>query len=212
MGRSRAVKELRARTLSSSLMVQVDDDGKLMVKCSPIFRRELNKILREIKEEARDIVKRNHSKPDRDGRKRTGALRRSIQVGDIKTTAGGQRLVGTVTAGSRLAKYAWYVHQGTDPGRRTVKNPSRFFYFKWAGKFKTSEVSTEVMQIMPNARRGAVPVLVQEKSTKRSQVYTRTKSVNHPGNEADKFLNKAAIKVVRRYGGARKQRDGTILR
>lgn len=110
--------EARSEFFKSSLEVKLDSDGQLQIKTRPIFDKEMRKILREISDTAREIVKRYHEKP----RKRvvsgrvvtvpaTGNLRRSISPGTVKGL-GPHRIQGTVTAGSSKAPYAWYVHEG----------------------------------------------------------------------------------------------------
>jgi hypothetical protein len=196
-------------TLSESLTLEVDNQRQLMVKCHPMFRRELNKILREIKEEAREHVRRQHHI--------TGALMRSIQVGDVKTVSGGQRLQGTVKAGSRLCRYAWYVHEGTDRHRmpREGESMGRGSMRFWMPERPSRSYTVSDNKWVNQNKIGAPMRLI--KSTKTITIgggpgIGDTKRVNHPGYKGDPFLHKAAIRVVRKYGGARKQRDGTWIR
>lgn len=167
--------ERRLGTLKSSLTMQLDDDGQLMIKCAPMFKRELRKILREIEEGARRRVLRQHEK--------TGKLRRSIHARPVKQ-AGPHRISGSVTAGSRLAPYARYVHDGTTvheitprPGRRS-RNPAYPPALKFPG---------------PDGK----------------MIYRRR--VLHPGNKGSRFLTNAAYATVRKYGGTIKRRDGSII-
>lgn len=218
----------RLGTLKTSLTMQLDDDGKLMIKCAPMFKRELRKILREIEDEARELVRRNHGAPDKDGTKRTGRLRRSIHAGDI-TQVHPRRISGTVSAGSRLAPYARYVHEGTKPGVRTVRRPGSYFAFEWHGRtgrvMETWAGEGLDESVVKGSRGVKVVPLTYTRGPLKGQQKTYSgwttgpiknkkvavKSINHPGYKGDKFLNAAAIKVVRRYGGTVKRRDGSII-
>jgi hypothetical protein len=204
-------KTQKIGVFSEKLTVEVDDDRQLMIKCHPDFKRELGKLLKEIKEDARQHVHRHHHI--------TGALERSIQVGPIKTTAGGQRLVGTVKAGSRLAPYAWYVHEGAKPHRMPKEGDSmgkgsmRF----WMPEKPSRTYTVKARQAYYAAGPRGGKIKLFRDVTKTVTVgggpgVGDTKRVNHPGYKGDPFLNRAAIRAVRKYGGARKQSDGTWIR
>lgn len=96
-----------------SIHVDIDSEGRLQAKCHPMYAKELGKVIREIAELAREIVRKEHSKTHR--------LERSIQpyagrsaASHIRRT-GPTTISGTVTAGSTRAPYARYVHEGTLP-------------------------------------------------------------------------------------------------
>ena len=116
------------RNFGRSVEVDVDNDGKFFVKCHPMFSKELAKALREIADEARSLIRRRHENPPAHvrGRRSTGNLRRSVQPykgrAAVIKQVGPTTIAGTVTAGSRRAPYARYVHEGT---RRHIITPRK---------------------------------------------------------------------------------------
>lgn len=205
MGRSRAVREARAGLFRSQLTLQLDDDGQLMIQAGPLFKRELRKVLREIEEDARDIVRRRHGRPDRDGTPRTGRLRRSIHAGQVRRITP-TVLRGTVSAGSRLAPYARYVHEGSGPHpiRARRAKALRFWMPDTGGK------AVEVIRQGP-ARGGTRALIRSVEIVGGGPGVGYRRSVMHPGYKGDKFLNNAAVGVVRRYGGTVRRRDGSVI-
>lgn len=219
-----------------NLTLQLDSDRKLLIKAKPGFERELKRALKEIKTEARHSVRINHSKYSKAEDGKAGRLEKSIQVGEVFTK--NRRLHGTVTAGSRLAPYANCVHDGTKAGIRRVRNPSKAFSFEWKGRTGTGYATGQYggidvdsardsadprtggagdfrladFQYVRGKRKGEMKTFSERVPITLKPKKVMVKQVNHPGNKADPFLNNAAIKVIRKYGGARKQRDGTWRR
>lgn len=187
MARSKGVARVRRGLFEGSLDVDIDRDGQLAVKVRPMFRRELNKILREIKEEARQDVQRRHF--------RTGKLMRSIQVGKIKKVAGGQRISGTVTAGSSRAPYAYYVHEGSN-AKLIVAKPGKVFAFPWTGR--TGRVA--VTRVGRN-RHGRTVTRTRWERGPISDKDVVVDQYKRPAIRRDRFLNVAAAKTVAKYGG-----------
>lgn len=191
MSRSNAVKELRAGQFRSSLVLDFNSKDEMFIKTKPMFQRELRKVLREIEHSARFYVRRKHHV--------TGALERSIHA---QTTlfnyAGGQRIGGIVTAGSRLAPYAWYVHDGADPHVITAKKGGMLVFYgkrlRLRSRVRVGKKATSIPGIYDDVYG---PGYVQD--SKVSKIVVR--SVNHPGNDGDPFLMKAAARVVVRHGG-----------
>lgn len=228
MSRSKAVREARVKLFRSKLSMQLDEDGQLMIKCHPMFDRELRKVLREIKADARHIVRLRHSGGGKIGDPRTGNLRRSIQTGPVRRVHP-TRISGTVTAGSRLAPYARFVHEGTKPGVRTVKRPGAYFRFLWQHRTGNVRVPylgegvdedllkrTGQLRVIPlvykqGRRKGQRKVYYEWEKGDLRDKNVLVKSINHPGYKGDPFLNNAAVGVLRRYGGTIKRRDGSII-
>lgn len=199
-------RERRLQTLSYSLTTQLDEYDQFSVKCSPLFRRELRKMLNSIERTARRIVDREHRRySNKNGKGKR--LMRSIHAQPIRDLPGGRRISGTVTAGSRLAPYARYVHEGTEPHEITPKKANALS-FEW------------------KYRRGRVVVMNKEEITRRQAgrdqnaengKYYRMKArwgvgpiadrsvvveyVNHPGQDGNPFLNRAAAVMIAKYGG-----------
>lgn len=217
MARSRSVAAGRQGLFTSSLSVEVDNDGELQIKCRPMFDRELRKILREIKDYAREIVRREHShKPKRVPRMRraddprhsggTGKLRRSIQVGAIRGI-NQHRIAGTVSAGSRLAPYARYVHEGTLPHVIRARAGGALA-FVHTGRTSTRRVVTGSRRVGEDVNTKGKwhlePVFGKSSKplTDRLVLVPYPDTVNHPGYHGDRFLNAAAAIVIGgRYGG-----------
>ena len=219
-----------------NLTLQLVSDQKLLVKAKPGFEREVRRALNEIKTEARHSVRINHSKYSSAKAGNAGPLEKSIQIS--KVVLKNRRLHGTVTAGSRLAPYANCVHDGTKPGIRRVRNPRRAFSFVWTGRtgtgYQTRQLSPSDADVEDyrnwvwwsragdfklsdykysrGPRKGQFKSVTEKVEIDLKDKKVMVKQVNHPGNKADPFLNNAAIKVIRKYGGRRKQRDGTWRR
>lgn len=179
-------KQSRAAFLSRDLEVDIDSEGQIDIKTRPMFERELRKMLREVKDEARKIVAVEHSHPPRrdprmtrgeDPRKsgNTGRMLSSIQVGGIKKVHA-HRISGSVTAGSSRAPYTRYVHEGTrqhGQGRYMIKarNSPVLSFVNSRGRF----------YLIPQLHQRGL----------------------HPGiKRPSKFLNRAATRVVvTKYAG-----------
>lgn len=193
MARSKGSIERRNGLLKSSLSVDVDNEGKLQIKCRPMFRRELKRYLRDISMVARELVDKRHSTP-MPNYVHTGRLKRSIHPGPIKDL-NGSRISGTVTAGSRLAKYARFVHEGTLPHLITAK-PGKYLAFKWAGRTFERESIT-----WSTDRRGIKRGTRTTETVELADRDVAVKQVKHPGYRGDRFLNQAAAIVVGAHGG-----------
>lgn len=213
MGRSRAVKVARDNLFRSQLSMQLDSEGRLMIKCGKMFKRELAKVLREIEQDARKIVLIKHSNPNYSAN--TGRLRRSIHAQPIKRVHS-TRIQGSVSAGSRLAPYARYVHDGTnqngqgDPYPITAR-PGKMLRF-WMPSVGTKTTTVEKITRGP-VRRGTRPLIrtVETVTKDLGPGIGYRKTVMHPGIKGSRFLTNAAVGVIRRYGGTVKARDGRII-
>jgi hypothetical protein len=215
MARSKSVAAAREELFQSQLSVDLDADGQIRIKCNPMFKRKLNEVLREIERRARADVRARHN--------RTGKLERSIHAQkQHKSIAGGKRITGTVTAGSRLAPYARYVHEGTNPHIIMAK-PGKVLAFIWKGRvskgrLKRMSTAAPVGALAAAARgrtrnstrggvKSAAQIGVQEGDRYNAGVPINdrrvvVKMVHHPGNEADRFLNAAAAQTVAGFGGS----------
>jgi len=203
VARSQSVAAARAAQFSGSLEVHLDSDEQIRIKTKPMFVRELRKILREIKDSAREDVVRRHF--------RTGRLMSSIQaqVSDISTEAGGRRISGTVSAGSRLARYAWYVHEGTRPHIIRAKPGGVLAFVGHSPIMRQVKVGRRLVVKGVKFQKGgktfqghsAYDDVYEAQSVAGVERKVVVKEVHHPGYRGDRFLNVAAAKVVSRYGG-----------
>ena len=126
--------------MAGKIDVDVDDDGRFMLKTDPMFAKELGRALRDIAGLARKIVATEHEKPRKTIVNRqvvtkpaTGRLRRSIQpyagrAARIHKTSP-HTISGEVTAGSARARYARYVHEGTLPHVIRARKPGGVLVF-----------------------------------------------------------------------------------
>lgn len=180
-----------------NLEVKLDSNGQIAFRCRPIFRKELKKLLKNVSDDARMLVQANNT--------RTGALRRSIKPGPIKGV-NQYRITGTVTAGSRLAPYAKYVHDGT---KRHIIKPRHKKTLMWLGKeFAKDRVVTRGKTLgsrrfgKPGEKRGYRDFTVSyeyNETNNFQKVFPRW--VDHPGYRGHPFLWRAAAKNVTRRGG-----------
>lgn len=200
MARSRSVAAARSKLFRDQLEVNLDSEGRLLVKANPLFARELRKVLRDVESTARQLVGATHTK--------TGRLRRSIHAQPLKTIAGGKRITGTVSAGSRLAPYARYVHEGSRAHViKARKADALSFHGKYTLITRYVSVRTNIRKQVVDYRTGLPKTInaAQTQFQKRTSVgppgRVTVRKVNHPGYGGDPFLNKAARVVVLRYGG-----------
>ncbi len=219
-------RERRLNNLQYSLSTQLDEYGQFSVKCSPLFRRELRKMLKSIERVSRRIVAKDHRKYSGGGPRgprRKGSLMRSIHAQPIKDLPGGRRISGTVTAGSRIAPYARYVHEGTEPHPIQAKKANALS-FDWKyrrGRIVTYETHTfngiedaKTHMRKSNNRKATLSSYRKEDGM---WGYRTTKArwgvgdirgrsvvvpyVDHPGQDGNPFLNRAAAVMVAKYGG-----------
>lgn len=197
-----------------NLEVKINKKGDLVAQCDPMFRRELKQVLKDISEDARYLVRRDHE--------RSGRLRRSIKPGPVKKI-NQYRIGGTVTAGSRLAPYAEYIHDGFGQagrgGAKHIIKPRHKKTLMWLGKeFAKDRVVTHGKTLgsrrfgKPGQRRGYKEHFVgyeYNETYNFQKVFPRW--VEHPGYKGDKFLNAAAASVVdKRLGKVKLPRRGRV--
>jgi hypothetical protein len=227
MARSQGVGNLRAEHLRGGLEVKIDDDGQLQVKCRPMFVRELRKILREIDQTARGLVRTRHHV--------TGKLERSIKPTGVRKIHP-HRIAGSVTAGSSRAPYARFVHDGARAHVIRARKPGGRLSFtvKHGSKNGSTTYTRDVLRPLRAHHMENMPTSWAEAARKRraerisyaeihgkpmrrrisdADLYTDTEThsyagrkvvvaeVNHPGYRGDRFLNEAAAIVVGGRGG-----------
>lgn len=116
--------------LHGNVEVHVDSSGQIFVKAHRDLAKELGKALREIADLAREIVKREHHRTGRMGRSIQPYRGRSAKI--VQT--GPTTISGTVTAGSRLAPYTRFVHEGSFPHKIRARKPGGKLSFVGAGQ------------------------------------------------------------------------------
>ncbi len=183
-----------------NLEVRLDSKGNLAVVCNKMFKRELKRLLQDISDDARMLVLANNN--------RTGALRRSIKPGPIKNV-NQYSITGTVTAGSRLAPYAFYVHNGfgqaANGGEKHIIKPTGGRKtLMWLGKERIKVRKVTHGKTLgtrrfgkPGQRRGYKEHFVGYDTVETSnfqKVFPRW--VEHPGYKGHPFLWRAAAKNV----------------
>lgn len=192
--------------------VDVDDEGRFMLKTDPMFAKELGRALREIAGMARTIVRTEHEHPRKVivnrqvvTKKASGNLRRSIQpyagrAAKIHKTSP-HTISGEVSAGSSRAKYARFVHEGTRPHQITAR-PGRMLTFYGRSRSRiVSRTSLEHVNYGNGRRSATKKAVTRQVKVGGNERVVVVQSVNHKGYAGHRFLNQAAAIVLsRRYG------------
>lgn len=202
--------------LTGGIQEHYDSDEMMFLKCHPMFERELRKALKKIENIARDDVRANHHK--------TGKLMRSIHAQPIKTLRGGKRVYGTVEAGSRLAPYAGFVHNGTRPHVIRGRNGGMLDFWWKGGRRGRKAVQVweplkRATDAIHNPRNPKYRLHDTGRKTSRGDAIMEhqvlrnrwdhnaplgnrrvvVRKVNHPGYEGDPFLTRAMAIVAAEY-------------
>lgn len=183
-----------------AVTVEVDSSGQIMVKARAGLERELGKALRDIAEMAREIVRAAHDK--------TGRLRRSIQPYRGRSAnvrmVGPTTIAGTVSAGSRLAPYARFVHEGTRPHMIRPRKPGGSLSFVGAGRYGRKTFTRKTMRLLTDAEWDDWGALVDSTSL--------TSPLRHEYNKAVRRSNRriADINAGRRTHLRRRDLDVAI--
>jgi hypothetical protein len=191
----------RTKFRNASLEARLDKDDVLQIKCRPVFEKELKKYLKAIARTARRMVNEQHKEYSRRHIFGYSRLERSIHPSEIKKIHA-HRIGGTVTAGSRLAPYARFVHEGTRPHRIDAKPPKNYLAFIWKNRVGRVVIKEQAYKLV---NRDAIPIPGEFNTTwgigKIADRRVVVDTVLHPGYRGDPFLNRAARVIVKKVGG-----------
>jgi len=199
-----------------------DSDGEIRFKCDKMFTWHMQRMLKKIEREAREMVLIRNSQYSKPGKR----LMNSIHSDGV-SKIGSRNIRGSVSAGGAKAPYARFVHDGTQEHRINAKDIATggMLKFQWARMGRVGVDSWEPLQRVqdkwhtradnPNTRSVGTGVFDEfgDEGTRweikrrrwgrgrRKARFTVLPSVWHPGYEGHPFLRNATRDVVLRdYG------------